>query len=148
MGQRLRMFVLHVNAHKRTSHAEKIPINRQRDDMLYGWYSVSLKTICALVLKNCKKSLNNMKRGYKWTKHHELSISKAPGEGNGNPLQYSCLENSMDRGAQQATFSSWGHKELDMMEQLTHTQDLAINFQYLPCQQQKLRLSPEDVTLP
>ena len=26
-----------------------------------------------------------------------------PGEGNGNPLQYSCLENSMDRGARQAT---------------------------------------------
>ena len=24
---------------------------------------------------------------------------KSPGEGNGNPLQYSCLENSMDRGA-------------------------------------------------
>ena len=26
-----------------------------------------------------------------------------PGEENGNPLQYSCLENSMDRGTQQAT---------------------------------------------
>ena len=26
-----------------------------------------------------------------------------PGVGNGNPLQYSCLENSMDRGAWQAT---------------------------------------------
>ena len=26
---------------------------------------------------------------------------KSPGEGNGNPLQYSCLENSMDRGAWQ-----------------------------------------------
>ena len=26
-----------------------------------------------------------------------------PGEGNGNPLQYSCLENSMDRGAWRAT---------------------------------------------
>ena len=25
------------------------------------------------------------------------------GEGNGNPLQYSCLENPMDRGAWQAT---------------------------------------------
>ena len=25
------------------------------------------------------------------------------GEGNGNPLQYSCLENSMDRGAWEAT---------------------------------------------
>ena len=24
---------------------------------------------------------------------------RSPGEGNGNPLQYSCLENSMDRGA-------------------------------------------------
>ena len=23
----------------------------------------------------------------------------SPGEGNGNPLQYSCLENPMDRGA-------------------------------------------------
>ena len=27
----------------------------------------------------------------------------SPGEGNGYPLQYSCLENSMDRGAWQAT---------------------------------------------
>ena len=26
-----------------------------------------------------------------------------PGVGNGNPIQYSCLENSMDRGAQWAT---------------------------------------------
>ena len=26
-----------------------------------------------------------------------------PGEGNGNPLQYSCLENPMDRGARWAT---------------------------------------------
>ena len=28
---------------------------------------------------------------------------RSPGGGNGNPLQYSCLENSMDRGAWQAT---------------------------------------------
>ena len=27
-----------------------------------------------------------------------------PAEGNGNPLQYSCLENPMDRGAWKATF--------------------------------------------
>ena len=27
------------------------------------------------------------------------SMSGSPGEGNGNSLQYSCLENSMDRGA-------------------------------------------------
>ena len=28
---------------------------------------------------------------------------RSPGGGNGNPLQYSCLENSMDRGAWQAS---------------------------------------------
>ena len=28
---------------------------------------------------------------------------RSPGEGNGNPLQYSCLENSMERGAHQVT---------------------------------------------
>ena len=30
-------------------------------------------------------------------------MGRYPREGNGNPLQYSCLENSMDRGAWQAT---------------------------------------------
>ena len=30
-------------------------------------------------------------------------LGRSPGEGNGNPSQYSCLENSMDRGAWQAT---------------------------------------------
>ena len=28
---------------------------------------------------------------------------RSPGEGNGNPLQYSCLENPLDRAAWQAT---------------------------------------------
>ena len=36
---------------------------------------------------------------------------RSPGEGNGSRLQYSGLENPMDR--------PWGHKELDMMEPLT-----------------------------
>ena len=30
-------------------------------------------------------------------------LRTSPGEGNGNPLQYPCLENPMDRGAWQAT---------------------------------------------
>ena len=30
-------------------------------------------------------------------------LGRSPGEGNGNSLQYSCLKNSMDRGAWQAT---------------------------------------------
>ena len=34
-------------------------------------------------------------------------------EGNGNPLQYSCLENLMDRGAWWAAICPWGHEESD-----------------------------------
>ena len=41
-----------------------------------------------------------------------------PGEGNDNPLHYSCLENSMDRGV----WWSMGSQRSDMTEQLTHTQ--------------------------
>ena len=37
-----------------------------------------------------------------------------PGEVHGNPLQYSCLEKSMDRGAW--GLSSWDCKELDTTE--------------------------------
>ena len=44
-------------------------------------------------------------------------LERSPGEGKGYPLQYSCLDNPMDRGAWQA--SLWGHKELDMTERLT-----------------------------
>ena len=40
-------------------------------------------------------------------------LGRSPGEGNGNPLQYSCLENPMDRGAWQAAIQG-GHKDLHM----------------------------------
>ena len=53
-------------------------------------------------------------------------LGRFHGEGNGNPLQYSCLENPMDRGAHGAA------KELDVTEQRNklnnsnrkHTRDL------------------------
>ena len=45
---------------------------------------------------------------------------RAPGEGNGNPLQYSCLENFMDRGAWRAIVP-WGHKESDRTETSEHS---------------------------
>ena len=32
-----------------------------------------------------------------------LGLGRSPGEGNGNSLQYSCLENSVDKGDWQAT---------------------------------------------
>ena len=40
---------------------------------------------------------------------------RSPGGGHGNPRQYSCPENSMDRG----DYSPWGHKESDTTERLT-----------------------------
>ena len=44
---------------------------------------------------------------------------RSPGEGNGNPLQYSCLENPMDRRAWWATVHGVT-KELDTTEQVNN----------------------------
>ena len=41
-------------------------------------------------------------------------LGRSPGEGDSYSLQYSGLENSMDRGL--ASYSPWGRKELDMTE--------------------------------
>ena len=43
-------------------------------------------------------------------------LGRSLGEGNGNLLQYSCLENSMDRGDWEVGYSPWGCKQLDSTE--------------------------------
>ena len=45
---------------------------------------------------------------------------RSPGEGNGNPLQYSCLGNPMDRGAWPATVHG-GHKSQTQLSNYTIT---------------------------
>ena len=59
-----------------------------------------------------------------WLKHlpamwetwvRSLDREDSPGEANGNPLQYSCLENPMDGGAR-VGHSPRGHKALDTTE--------------------------------
>ena len=56
---------------------------------------------------------------------------RSPGEGNGNPLQYSCLENSMDRGAWQATVH--GVAELEATEQLYFLSVIQWYTMYVEC---------------
>ena len=54
---------------------------------------------------------------------------RSSGVGNGMPLQYSCLKNSIDRGAWWA--SPWGHRELDITEHtLTRSTVCASNFDF------------------
>ena len=48
---------------------------------------------------------------------------RSPGVGNGNPLQYSCLENPMNRGAWQVT--AYSVTESDTTDH-THTQTIII----------------------
>ena len=39
-------------------------------------------------------------------------LERSPREGNGNPFQYSCLGNPIDRGAWWATVHPWSHKRV------------------------------------
>ena len=45
-----------------------------------------------------------------------LEVGRSPGEGNGNSLQYSCLENPMDRGALRATVLGVGKDSDDLKD--------------------------------
>ena len=52
---------------------------------------------------------------------------RSPGGGHSNPLQYSCLENPMGRGAWRAN-SPWGCKQSNMTEWLSIAQHSTANF--------------------
>ena len=51
---------------------------------------------------------------------------RSPGEGNGNPLQYSCLKKTMDRGAWWATVHG-------VIKSWTRLGDFHFHFQYSKC---------------
>ena len=53
---------------------------------------------------------------------------RSPRDGHGNPLQYSCLENPMDKGAQRTTVHRVA--ELDMTEVTSHAHSSLLNNKY------------------
>ena len=82
-----------------------------RWEPLWGYWSLEVPGVSArtgrpqgkrseLVIHLTEKISRRKKFGERIYTNH----SRLPGEGNGNPLQCSCLENSMVRGAWQATF--------------------------------------------
>ena len=60
-------------------------------------------------------------------------LGRSPGEGNGNLLQYSCLESPMDRGAWGGGvggggYSPWGCKDSDTTQQLNNSKAEVLGF--------------------
>ena len=75
--------------------------DKKKDDLsswvswLVMWCSHSQASQVALVVKNNAGDIRDV--------GSILGLGRSPGGGHGNPLQYSCLENPMDRGAWRAT---------------------------------------------
>ena len=68
---------------------------------------------------------------------------RSPGVGNGNPLQHSCLQNSMDRGAWQATVHGVTKSRTWLSDQHTHFKSL-----YALDDGRKKRRTPKIKTIP
>ena len=75
------------------------------------------KTRVALVVKNLPANAGDMRDA-----GLTPGLGRSPGGGNGNPLQYSCLENPHGQRSL-AGYSPWCHKEVDMTELLSKHSD-------------------------
>ena len=75
-------------------------------------------------------------------------LGRSPGEENGNPLQYSCLETSMDRGAWQATVHGVAKSQTWLStHESTHLQILLFPF-FSPDLNEKLMRGKNTTELP
>ena len=85
----LALFIVMLPKAHLTSHSR---MSGRRWVIIPLWLSWSLRT--SLVAQAVKR-LSTMRETWVWS----LGWEDSPGEGNGNPLQYYCQENPMDRGA-------------------------------------------------
>ena len=60
-----------------------------------------------------------------------LELGRSPGKGNDYPLQYSDLENSVDRGIWQATVHRFTKSQIRLSDTHTHTYKICINLPML-----------------
>ena len=99
---------------KQFSFGERLlPMEKDVSFVICNNYDTLCVSQMVLVVKNLPANVGDSR--------HTGSIPRSgssPGEGNGNPLHYSCLENPMDRGAWQTTIHG---RELAMTEQLPLT---------------------------
>ena len=87
----------HQNTHRYRRHMEHTL--RPNRETYTSWAS----PVAQLVKKNRHPPPRPANAGDTRASDSITGLGRSPGEGNGNLLQYSCLENSMDRGAWQAT---------------------------------------------
>ena len=69
-------------------------------------------------------------------------LGRSPGGGHGNPLQYSCLENPMDRGTQQAIVHRVSQSRTRLKRPSTHarkTQKLNMKVKILKSQEEAIK---------
>ena len=64
-----------------------------------GLISLTIDWLDLLAIQATLKSLLQHRSSKLSIVGHSAFLGRSPGEGNGNPLQYSCLENTMDGGA-------------------------------------------------
>ena len=76
--------------------------------VLAGLLSMGSQSRTQLKRLSSSSSSSGKEVACQWRRHRDLGLipgsGRSPGEGYDNPLQYSCLESPMERGAQQATF--------------------------------------------
>ena len=82
----------------------------------FGYIRIYMAFQVVLVVKNLLASAGDMKVA------GSIPVSeRSPGGGRGNPLQYSCLKNAMDRGAWQATVHRVTNSRTRLKQLSTHT---------------------------